>query len=71
MVAFKPHENYDWGWATVTDPETRRYVHRDLYITPATEIQVKVKAYNSKGEGPYSISSVVYAPEGGKTHNST
>ncbi|XP_041933918.1 neuronal cell adhesion molecule a isoform X7 [Alosa sapidissima] len=64
VVAFKPHENYDWGWATVTDPETRRYVHRDLYITPGTEIQVKVKAYNTKGEGPYSLSSVVYAPEG-------
>lgn len=71
MVAFKPHENYDWGWATLTDPESRRYVHRDLYITPGTEIQVKVKAYNTKGEGPYSQSSVVYAPQGGKAHDPT
>uniref|UniRef100_A0AAY4ENJ2 Contactin 1 n=1 Tax=Denticeps clupeoides TaxID=299321 RepID=A0AAY4ENJ2_9TELE len=67
VVAYKPHENYDWGWGTVADPEARRYVHKDLSIVPATEIQVKVKAFNSKGEGPYSLTTVIYSPEGAPT----
>uniref|UniRef100_A0A8C7JKM0 Contactin 1b n=1 Tax=Oncorhynchus kisutch TaxID=8019 RepID=A0A8C7JKM0_ONCKI len=29
VVAFKPHDDVDWWYETISDPETRRYVHRD------------------------------------------
>ncbi|KTF86270.1 hypothetical protein cypCar_00021535 [Cyprinus carpio] len=61
VVAFKQHEDSEWKWTTVEDPETRRYVYKDS-MTPDTEIQVKVKTYNNKGEGPSSLISVVDSP---------
>lgn len=65
VVAFKPHEDYEWKWMTVEDPETRRYVYKES-MTPDTEIQVKVSTYNNKGEGPSSLISVVYSPRQGE-----
>uniref|UniRef100_A0A8C1ZAM1 Contactin 1b n=1 Tax=Cyprinus carpio TaxID=7962 RepID=A0A8C1ZAM1_CYPCA len=61
VVAFKQHEDSEWKWTTVEDPETRRYVYKES-MTPDTEIQVKVSTYNNKGEGPSSLISVVYSP---------
>uniref|UniRef100_A0A8C1ZUV9 Contactin 1b n=1 Tax=Cyprinus carpio TaxID=7962 RepID=A0A8C1ZUV9_CYPCA len=61
VVVFKQHEDSEWKWTTVEDPETRRYVYKES-MTPDTEIQVKVKTYNNKGEGPSSLISVVDSP---------
>uniref|UniRef100_A0A8C1JC98 Contactin 1b n=1 Tax=Cyprinus carpio TaxID=7962 RepID=A0A8C1JC98_CYPCA len=61
VVAFKQYEDSEWKWTTVEDPETRRYVYKES-MTPDTEIQVKVKTYNNKGEGPSSLISVVDSP---------
>uniref|UniRef100_A0A8C2CUW0 Contactin 1b n=1 Tax=Cyprinus carpio TaxID=7962 RepID=A0A8C2CUW0_CYPCA len=61
VVAFKQHEDSEWKWTTVEDPETRRYVYKES-MTPDTEIQVKVKTYNNKGEGLSSLISVVDSP---------
>ncbi|MBN3298345.1 CNTN1 protein, partial [Amia calva] len=63
IVAFKPHGDKEWRKVTVADPEARRYVHKDSSITPSTEFQVKVKAFNNKGEGPYSLTAVVYSAQ--------
>ncbi|KAJ8264767.1 hypothetical protein GJAV_G00154890 [Gymnothorax javanicus] len=60
VVAFKSHEWLDWKRVTVADTEARRYVYRDDSISRSTEFQVKVKAYNSQGEGPYSQTTVLY-----------
>ncbi len=65
VVAFKQHEDYEWKWSTVEDPETRRYVYKDS-MTPDTEIQVKVSTYNTKGDGPSSVISVVFSPRLGE-----
>uniref|UniRef100_A0A3Q1JSF2 Contactin 1b n=1 Tax=Anabas testudineus TaxID=64144 RepID=A0A3Q1JSF2_ANATE len=68
IVAFKPHDAYDWWYETISDPETRRYVHRDSYFIPTEEdfqvreFQVKVKSFNVKGDGPYSLTKVIYYP---------
>ncbi|KAJ8373251.1 hypothetical protein AAFF_G00266980 [Aldrovandia affinis] len=63
VVAFKPHDYTDWRRETVADPEARRFVYKDSSILPATEFQVKVKAYNSQGEGPYSLTAVIYSSQ--------
>ncbi|KAM7378154.1 hypothetical protein PAMA_013175 [Pampus argenteus] len=68
IVAFKPHDAYDWWYETISDPETRRHVYRDSYFIPTEEdfqvreFQVKIKAFNVKGDGPYSLTKVIYYP---------
>ncbi|XP_070686327.1 contactin-1a-like isoform X2 [Pempheris klunzingeri] len=63
IVAFKPHDVYDWRIVTVADPQAKRYVHKDSFIRPSTEFLVKIKAFNSKGEGPYSLTAIIYSAQ--------
>uniref|UniRef100_A0A8D3D6D7 Contactin 1b n=1 Tax=Scophthalmus maximus TaxID=52904 RepID=A0A8D3D6D7_SCOMX len=77
IVAFKPHDAYDWWYDTISDPETRRYVHKDSYFIPTEEdfqvreFQVKVKSFNVKGDGPYSLTKVIYYPRDVPTESPT
>lgn len=72
IVAFKPHDAYDWWYETISDPETRRLVYGDSYFVPTEEdfqvreFQVKIKSFNVKGDGPYSLTKVIYYPRDGK-----
>ncbi|MEE6480854.1 hypothetical protein FKM82_012686 [Ascaphus truei] len=63
IVAFKPFIDKEWRKVTVTNPESGRYVHKDDTITPSTQFQVKVKAFNRVGDGPYSSTAVIYSAE--------
>uniref|UniRef100_A0A3Q2GS85 Contactin-1 n=1 Tax=Equus caballus TaxID=9796 RepID=A0A3Q2GS85_HORSE len=59
IVAFKPFDGEEWKKVTVTNPDTGRYVHKDETMRPSTAFQVKVKAFNNKGDGPYSLTAVI------------
>ncbi|XP_074488436.1 contactin-1a [Sebastes fasciatus] len=61
IVAFKPHDAYEWRKVMVANPQAKHYVHKDSAIPPATEFQVKVKSFNDIGEGPYSLTAVIYS----------
>ncbi|XP_061678814.1 contactin-1a isoform X2 [Syngnathoides biaculeatus] len=63
IVAFKPRAGVEWTQVTVSDPRAGRYVHRDPSIAPATEFVVKIQAYNSKGEGPYSLPQTIFSAQ--------
>uniref|UniRef100_UPI0037E7536E contactin-1a-like n=1 Tax=Semicossyphus pulcher TaxID=241346 RepID=UPI0037E7536E len=63
IVAFKPQGSYEWMKVTVAEPQAKRYVHKDSNIPPSTEYQVKVKAFNSKGEGPFSLTAAIYSAQ--------
>uniref|UniRef100_A0A3Q2XR62 Contactin 1b n=1 Tax=Hippocampus comes TaxID=109280 RepID=A0A3Q2XR62_HIPCM len=77
IVAFKPHDGYDWWYETISDPETRRYVHKDSFFLPGDEdfqvreFQVKIKTFNVKGDGPYSLTKVIYYPRDVPTEHPT
>uniref|UniRef100_A0AAX7SDH4 Contactin 1b n=1 Tax=Astatotilapia calliptera TaxID=8154 RepID=A0AAX7SDH4_ASTCA len=77
IVAFKPHDAYDWWYETISDPETRRHVHRDTYFIPTEEdfqvreFQVKIKSFNVKGDGPYTLTKVIYYPRDVPTESPT
>ena len=72
IVAFKPHDAYDWGYETISDPETRRHARKETFFIPTEEdfqvreFQVKVKCFNVKGDGPFSLTKVIYYPRDGK-----
>ncbi|XP_068579023.1 contactin-1a-like [Cebidichthys violaceus] len=63
IVAFKPQDGSQWMRVTVADPQAKRYVHKDSSIPPLTEYQVKVKAFNGKGEGPFSLTASIYSAQ--------
>ncbi|XP_068458470.1 contactin-1a-like isoform X2 [Clinocottus analis] len=63
IVAFKKHNGSQWMRVTVADPQAKRYVHKDSSIPPLTEYQVKVKAFNRIGEGPFSLTAVIYSAQ--------
>lgn len=50
----------------VADPQASRYVHKESSIPPLTKFQVKVKAFNSEGEGPYSLTAIISSAQDGK-----
>uniref|UniRef100_A0A8C4ILW3 Contactin 1b n=1 Tax=Dicentrarchus labrax TaxID=13489 RepID=A0A8C4ILW3_DICLA len=68
IVEFKPRDGYDWFPQTISDPETRRFVHRDPTFIPTDEdfqvreFQVKIKSFNLKGDGPYSLTKTIFYP---------
>ncbi|CAG08665.1 unnamed protein product, partial [Tetraodon nigroviridis] len=63
IVAFRPYDNREWRKVMVADPLARSYIHKDLTFPPLTKFQVKVKAFNSKGEGPFSLAAVIYSAQ--------
>lgn len=65
-MAFKPHEEKEWNRVAVPGPEAKHYVHKDPSLAPMTEFEVKVKAFNSQGEGPYSLTAIIYSAQDGK-----
>ncbi|XP_068132653.1 contactin-1 [Hyperolius riggenbachi] len=71
VVAFKPFNEREWRKVTVTNPESGRYIHKDDTITPATQFQVKVKAFNRYGDGPYSSTAVIYSADEAPTEAPT
>lgn len=66
IIAFKPQNGSEWLKVTVADPRASRYIHKDPSIPPATKFFVKVQAFNSVGEGPYSLTAVIYSAQDGE-----
>lgn len=66
IVAFKPQDEQEWKRVAVADPQARRYIHKASDIPPLTEFQVKVKAFNVQGEGPYSLTAIIYSAQDGE-----
>ncbi|CAG5957770.1 unnamed protein product [Menidia menidia] len=63
IIAFKPPKENEWKRVAVAEPKANRYIHKDPNMPPVTEFEVKVKAFNSQGEGPYSRSATIYSSE--------
>ncbi|XP_074921862.1 contactin-1 isoform X2 [Chelonoidis abingdonii] len=67
IVAFKPFGEKEWRRVTVTNPDVGRYVHKDDSLPPSTKFQVKVKAFNNKGDGPFSLVAIIYSAQDAPT----
>ncbi|XP_051803974.1 contactin-2 [Acanthochromis polyacanthus] len=55
----------DTSWTEVRIPhvESSRYVYYNDSLTPYSPFEVKIKAYNRRGEGPFSQIAVVHSAE--------
>lgn len=66
ILAFKKLEAPTWMVVRVPNVESSRYVYSNQSLTPYCPFEVKIKAYNRKGEGPFSQIAMVYSAEEGK-----
>ncbi|NP_001073520.1 contactin-4 precursor [Danio rerio] len=63
VVAFRPFGSTGWMQAAVPSPEASKYVFKNETILPFSPFQVKVGAYNNKGEGPFGPVITIYSAE--------
>lgn len=70
IIAFRPVATVTWTRAVISTPGVARYVFRNDTIPPFSPFDVKVGAYNNRGEGPFSSIATVYSAEEGtaQTH---
>lgn len=65
IIAFRPLGTVTWTRAAVSAPGVSRYAFRNDTIPPFVPFDVKVGAYNHRGEGPFSNVATVYSAEEG------
>uniref|UniRef100_A0A8D0H9P3 Contactin 2 n=1 Tax=Sphenodon punctatus TaxID=8508 RepID=A0A8D0H9P3_SPHPU len=63
ILSFRKQGTPAWKTAKVLHPESLHYVYRNESIEPYTPFDVKIKAFNRMGEGPESLTAVVYSAE--------
>uniref|UniRef100_A0A8C9MYZ9 Contactin 2 n=1 Tax=Serinus canaria TaxID=9135 RepID=A0A8C9MYZ9_SERCA len=63
IVSFRRKGSQAWLRARVPHAESLHFVYRNESIAPYTPFEVKIKAYNRKGEGPESLTAIVYSAE--------
>uniref|UniRef100_A0A8C2FRF1 Contactin 3a, tandem duplicate 2 n=1 Tax=Cyprinus carpio TaxID=7962 RepID=A0A8C2FRF1_CYPCA len=63
IIAFRPLGEVNWTHAVTSIPSQSRYVYRNESIPPFSPFSVKVGAYNTKGQGPFSPVTIVFSAE--------
>ncbi|XP_030276182.1 contactin-3 [Sparus aurata] len=63
IIAFRPVGTVTWTRAVISTPGVARYVFRNDTIPPFSPFDVKVGAYNNRGEGPFSSIGTVFSAE--------
>ncbi|XP_023649827.2 contactin-3-like isoform X1 [Paramormyrops kingsleyae] len=63
IIAFRPQGGITWTRAVISTPGLGRYVFRNDTIPTFSPFDVKVGAYNKKGQGPFSPIVTVYSAE--------
>ncbi|XP_034081705.1 contactin-2 [Gymnodraco acuticeps] len=63
ILEFRRKDTAAWTAVRVPHVESSRYVYYNDSLTPYTPFEVKVKAYNRRGEGPFSQIAVVNSAE--------
>ncbi|XP_029550519.1 contactin-3-like isoform X3 [Salmo trutta] len=63
IIAFRPLGAVTWTRAVISTPGLARYVFRNDTIPAFSPFDVKVGAYNNRGEGPFSSIATVFSAE--------
>ncbi len=67
ILAFRKKDTSSWTVVHTPHVESSRYVYYNDTLTPYSPFEVKIKAYNRKGEGPFSQIAVVHSAEEGES----
>uniref|UniRef100_A0A4W6E8Y2 Contactin 2 n=1 Tax=Lates calcarifer TaxID=8187 RepID=A0A4W6E8Y2_LATCA len=63
ILAFRRKDTSSWIVVRIPHVESSRYVYYNESLTPYSPFEVKIKAYNRRGEGPFSQIAVVHSAE--------
>ncbi|XP_072281001.1 contactin-2 [Pyxicephalus adspersus] len=63
IIAFKRKTDDIWQTFRVPGVQSHQFVYRNETITAYTPFDVMIKAFNRKGEGPYSLETTIYSAE--------
>ncbi|XP_077582191.1 contactin-3 [Stigmatopora nigra] len=63
IIALRPLGTVTWTRAIISTPGVARYVFHNDTIPPFSPFDVKVGAFNNRGEGPFSSIGTVYSAE--------
>ncbi|XP_039971428.1 contactin-2 [Xiphias gladius] len=63
VLAFRKKDTSSWTVVRIPHVESSRYVYYNESLTPYSPFEVKIKAYNRRGEGPFSQIAVVHSAE--------
>ncbi|KAM6981136.1 contactin-3 [Aplochiton taeniatus] len=63
IIALRPLGAVTWTRAVISTPGAARYVFRNDTIPPFSPFDVKVGAFNNRGEGPFSSIATVFSAE--------
>ncbi|XP_051515372.1 contactin-3-like [Myxocyprinus asiaticus] len=63
IIALRPLGEVNWTHAVTSTPGQSRFVYRNESIPPFSPFNVKVGAYNTKGQGPFSPVTIVFSAE--------
>lgn len=66
VLAFRKKDTSSWTVVRIPHVESSRYVYYNESLTPYSPFEVKIKAYNRRGEGPFSQIAVVHSAEEGE-----
>uniref|UniRef100_A0A8K9V9X4 Contactin 2 n=1 Tax=Oncorhynchus mykiss TaxID=8022 RepID=A0A8K9V9X4_ONCMY len=61
ILAFRKRNTPTWVVERVSNVESSRYVYSNQSLSPYCPFEVKIKAYNRKGEGPFSQIALVHS----------
>ncbi|XP_015197892.1 contactin-2 isoform X1 [Lepisosteus oculatus] len=63
ILAFRKKAAPQWHIVKVPNVESSRFVYHNESLAAYCPFEVKIKAYNEKGEGPFSQTALVYSAE--------
>ncbi|XP_053104155.1 contactin-2 isoform X2 [Hemicordylus capensis] len=63
ILSFRQEGTHTWKTAKAPHAESLHYVYRNESVAPFTAFEVKIRAFNRKGEGPESLVSIVHSAE--------
>lgn len=65
LLSFRRQGSGRWQTARVPGAHTQHFVYSNDSIRPYTPFEVKIRSYNRRGEGPESLTALVYSAEEG------
>lgn len=65
ILAFKRTKAPSWTMLKIPHADSSRYVYYNDSLSPYSPFDVKIRAYNRRGEGPFSQIAVVHSAEEG------
>lgn len=67
ILAFRKRNAPTWMEVKIPNVKSSRFVYSNQSLSPYCPFEVKIRAYNEKGDGPFSQVALVHSAEEGES----